>query len=81
MDKLVTSLAFAAVIGSLVTSAVAQDGYGPGKTKPIPRRVYWGDTHLHTSFSPDASLTGNFRLGPADAYTFASGGRYFTHKN
>jgi len=29
--------------------------------------VYWGDTHLHTANSPDASLFGN-TLGLDDAY-------------
>ena len=37
-----------------------------------PERVYWGDTHLHTSNSPDAFGSGN-RLGPEDALRFARG--------
>jgi hypothetical protein len=31
-----------------------------------PNRVFWGDTHLHTSFSMDAGAFGA-RLGPRDA--------------
>ena len=38
----------------------------------FPERVYWGDTHLHTSFSMDAGAFG-CRLGPRDAYRFAKG--------
>jgi hypothetical protein len=34
--------------------------------------VYWGDTHLHTSYSTDAGMTGN-TLGPEEAYRFARG--------
>jgi hypothetical protein len=34
--------------------------------------VYWGDTHLHTSYSTDAGMFGN-PLGPEDAYRFARG--------
>ena len=62
-------------IVSFIGSALADNGsnYGLGNKEPIPRNVYWGDTHLHTSFSPDASLTGNVKLGPADAYDFARG--------
>ena len=37
-----------------------------------PNQVYWGDTHLHTSFSMDAGAFGA-RLGPEDAYQFARG--------
>ena len=37
-----------------------------------PTRVHWGETHLHTSFSPDAGLVGD-RLGPDEAYRFARG--------
>ncbi len=36
-------------------------------------RLFWGDTHLHTNNSPDASLNGNFRIGPEDAFRFARG--------
>lgn len=34
--------------------------------------VYWGDTHLHTSYSTDAGMTGN-TLGPEAAYRLALG--------
>jgi hypothetical protein len=34
--------------------------------------VYWGDTHLHTSYSTDAGMMGN-KLGPEEAYRFARG--------
>ena len=32
--------------------------------------VYWGDTHLHTSYSTDAGMLGN-TLGPEEAYNYA----------
>jgi Protein of unknown function (DUF3604) len=38
----------------------------------FPERVYWGDTHLHTSNSSDAFAFG-VRLGPEDALRFARG--------
>lgn len=50
-----------------------KENYSPYAGNDIPRNVYWGDTHLHTKLSPDANLTGNGSLGPADAYRFASG--------
>ena len=37
-----------------------------------PEKVYFGDTHLHTSYSMDAGAFGA-RLTPADAYVFAKG--------
>lgn len=46
--------------------------YSPYVDRNIPNRVYWGDTHHHTSYSPDAGLVGN-TLGPEDAYRFARG--------
>ena len=37
------------------------------------RNVYWGDTHLHTSYSVDAYNWGNASAGPETAYRFAKG--------
>ena len=46
--------------------------YSPFVDQHHPDRVYWGDTHLHTSNSADAGLVGN-TLGPDIAYRFARG--------
>jgi hypothetical protein len=46
--------------------------YSPYAERDFPSDVYWGDTHLHTSFSMDAGAFGD-RLGPDDAYRFARG--------
>jgi hypothetical protein len=37
------------------------------------KRLLWGDTHLHTSNSGDAFLSGNLSAGPDTAYRFARG--------
>ncbi|HLN32889.1 MAG TPA: DUF3604 domain-containing protein [Gemmataceae bacterium] len=46
--------------------------YSPYVDRGYATRVYWGDQHLHTSFSADAGLVGD-RLGPDDAFRFARG--------
>ena len=46
--------------------------YSPFVGQSHPNRVYWGETHLHTSYSWDAGLIGN-TLGPDAAYRFAKG--------
>ena len=46
--------------------------YSPWVDRNFPQRVYWGDTHLHTSSSMDAGAYG-CRLGPREAYRFAKG--------
>jgi len=46
--------------------------YSPYPEKSFPNRVYFGDTHLHTSYSTDAGMLGN-TLGPDEAYRFARG--------
>ena len=47
--------------------------YSPFPEQDFPNNVYFGDTHLHTSWSTDAGLVGNIR-GPEDAYRLARGG-------
>jgi hypothetical protein len=57
--------------------------FNPQTAKPIPdkplteanpqRNLYWGDLHIHTSFSTDAFTMG-VRSTPEDAYTFVKGG-------
>lgn len=46
--------------------------YSPYAGRHFPTRVYWGDTHLHTSNSLDARAFGA-TLGPEQAYRFARG--------
>src|SRR6476469_9738620 len=46
--------------------------YSPYAGRNFPTRPFFGDTHLHTSFSMDAGAFGA-RLGPRDAYRFAKG--------
>ena len=46
--------------------------YSPYVDRNYPDRVFWGDTHFHTSNSPDAGLVGN-TLGPEEGYRFARG--------
>jgi hypothetical protein len=46
--------------------------YSPYVDRDFPTRPFFGDTHLHTSFSMDAGAFGA-RVGPRDAYRFARG--------
>jgi hypothetical protein len=50
----------------------AKRPYSPYAGRNFPTRPFFGDTHLHTSFSFDAGAFGA-RLGPSDAYRFAKG--------
>ena len=74
-----------AVVLSLTTSAFAADkkqstkSYSPYAGSEQPRNVYWGDTHLHTTYSADAGLAGNNNLTPDDAYKFARGDEVKAH--
>ena len=51
---------------------VLKEAYSPFVGDDYPNRVFWGDTHLHTSYSTDAGMIGNV-LGPDEAYRFAKG--------
>ena len=46
--------------------------YSPYPSQDFPNQVFFGDTHLHTSYSPDAGMIG-CTLGPTEAYRFARG--------
>jgi hypothetical protein len=48
------------------------DKYSPYVDQHFPQNVYFGDTHLHTSWSADAGLAGA-TLGPDFAYRVARG--------
>ena len=37
------------------------------------RNLFWGDTHVHTSYSSDAYGQGNVNADPETAYRFARG--------
>ncbi len=74
-----TRYALAPAVFLLALSASAQElsantraPYSPYARNEHPTRVYWGDTHLHTSNSVDAFSFGT-RLGPEEAFRFARG--------
>ena len=52
--------------------SIGKPEYSPYLNRSFPDRVLWGDTHLHTSYSTDAGMVGNF-LGPDEAFRFARG--------
>jgi len=51
---------------------IGQRHYSPYLDQSYPNRVFFGDTHLHTSYSTDAGMIGN-TLGPDEAFRFARG--------
>ena len=59
-------------VGDPKDSSFGKKEYSPYLNIGYPQRVFWGDTHLHTSYSTDAGMIGN-RLGPDEAYRFARG--------
>jgi Protein of unknown function (DUF3604) len=66
--------------GAATSAAMAQEipptdrdvVYSPYPAQDFPDRVYFGDTHLHTSYSADAGMAGAI-VGPEEAYRFARG--------
>jgi len=55
-----------------LADAIPKRPYSPYAAGAVPNQVFWGDTHVHTSYSMDAGAFGN-RLGPEEAYRFARG--------
>jgi len=72
------ALAAALLAGTMLTAGCDQIKQVTGgsevavKETEFPERVFWGDTHLHTSNSVDAFGFG-VRLGPEEALRFARG--------
>jgi Protein of unknown function (DUF3604) len=76
-------LAAATIVASTLTSLVALEpdvaaqeqrtkNYSPYVDLSYPTHVYWGETHLHTAYSPDAGLVGD-DLAPDEALRLARG--------
>jgi hypothetical protein len=78
-------LPIAAILSAIAAAAMAQDvhvsegdyaaperQYSPYVDQHFPQNVYFGDTHLHTSWSADAGLAGA-TLGPDAAYRVSRG--------
>jgi hypothetical protein len=62
------------VAGSVLAAAVPATPATPARPENNPdREAYFGETHLHTSWSFDAYIFGNMTTGPEDAYKFALG--------
>lgn len=73
--KVIPTLAVCAVTAFLACMGVqASDGSAlEGASDGIEKKLLWGDTHLHSSYSFDAFLNDNLRADPATAYRFAMG--------
>ncbi len=69
-----TAFGLAACAGS---SATAPAGTAPVSAAQAmanePTRLFWGETHLHSNYSPDAYLQGNKTADPDTAYRFGKG--------
>jgi hypothetical protein len=62
---LATTALAAGLAGLIASPACAQ--------RNPDRNAYFGETHVHTSWSFDAYIFGNHLTGPADAYKYAKG--------
>ncbi len=74
------SVGFAADPAPLAVAVLETPGrYSPYVDRAYATEVYWGDTHVHTSWSPDANAGGNTQIDPDAAYRFAKGEAVMGH--
>lgn len=59
-------------------TSVPLQNYSPYADRNFPENLYWGDTHLHSRHSFDASFQGNL-LTPDAAYRYAKGETVMAH--
>jgi hypothetical protein len=60
-------------LASIIAGCKGVPPTSPGSIANEPTRLYWGDTHLHTSYSADAYFLGNRSADPDTAYRWAQG--------
>ncbi|MBA5777535.1 DUF3604 domain-containing protein [Stappia sp. F7233] len=65
-----STVALAALVSVFGLRAAAQDA---SQGSPADRKAFFGEQHIHTSWSVDAWLFGNHLTGPDDAYRYARG--------
>ena len=63
----------------LVSSVASGESYSPYADDERPRNVYFGDTHIHSSWSADAGNMGNRRIDPEQVYRFSRGETVTAH--
>ena len=62
------------LVTSALAAAVLNVATGPASAQSNPERnAYFGETHIHTSWSVDAWVMGNRITGPDDALKYAQG--------
>ena len=67
------AVAISLVAVSLGVALSTASDYSTGVNTDYPKRVFFGDLHLHSNISADAHSMGNLLLTNADAYRFARG--------
>ncbi len=79
MSGRMSLLAGAIALSVAIGPASAEQSYSPHAGIDYPQNLYWGDTHVHSSWSPDAGGSGNERLAPEAAFRFARGEEITAH--